>query len=135
MEPPSLYGHPVLKSIFAPRTVEGRKLLPIDHMLHFVNILCIRQPMKKKSISRYLMGLDGENNLVALSNKLGNSEMFAIVRNQYDPDRVRIRAPNGLFLRVNFLYSFTVKSIFSLQLSLHFLIFSLPPHALIHSVH
>lgn len=42
----------------------------------------------------------GEIKLVADSDSSGNMETFLILRNDDDPNRIRIRAPNGLFLQV-----------------------------------
>lgn len=38
--------------------------------------------------------------VVAEANSPGSSEVFQIVRKSDDPSRVRIQAPNGLFLQV-----------------------------------
>ncbi|KAK7318574.1 hypothetical protein RJT34_03277 [Clitoria ternatea] len=46
-----------------------------------------------------LENLDGGNALVANSNSPSDMETFQIVRNNDDPNRVRIRAQNGLFLQ------------------------------------
>lgn len=49
------------------------------------------------------VGLKNNGNgidVVAESNTPGSSETFAIVRNSNDLNRVRIKAPNGLFLQV-----------------------------------
>lgn len=53
--------------------------------------------------NKQFVGLEdenGENNLVANLDSPGNKETFEIVRNDDDPNKVRIRAPNGLFLQV-----------------------------------
>ncbi|RYR18828.1 hypothetical protein Ahy_B03g063439 isoform B [Arachis hypogaea] len=54
--------------------------------------------------NKQFMGLESEgeggNNVVANSDSASSSmETFQIVRNDGDPNRVRIRAPNGLFLQ------------------------------------
>ncbi|AET04533.2 putative glucan 1,3-beta-glucosidase [Medicago truncatula] len=52
--------------------------------------------------NKQFVGLEdenGENNLVANLDSPGNKETFEIVRNDDDPNKVRIRAPNGLFLQ------------------------------------
>lgn len=54
--------------------------------------------------NKQFVGLDTANqgnNVVATSNTPGGSETFQIVRNSGDPNRVRIRAPNGFFLQVS----------------------------------
>ncbi|KAI5654702.1 hypothetical protein M9H77_31889 [Catharanthus roseus] len=43
---------------------------------------------------------NGNNQVVAVENTPGNSEIFEIVRSSDDPDRVRIKASNGYFLQV-----------------------------------
>lgn len=53
--------------------------------------------------NKQFVGLEDEgggNKLVADSDSPGNKETFQILRSDYDPNRVRIRAPNGLFLQV-----------------------------------
>ncbi|EXB39759.1 Glucan 1,3-beta-glucosidase A [Morus notabilis] len=55
-----------------------------------------------RSFNKQFVGLENQgqgNTLVAVSNDPGNSENFQIVRNDADPNRVRIRAANGLFLQ------------------------------------
>ncbi|GMN33679.1 hypothetical protein TIFTF001_004294 [Ficus carica] len=55
-----------------------------------------------RSFGKQFVGLENQgqgNTLVAVSNDPGNSENFQIIRNDEDPNRVRIRATNGLFLQ------------------------------------
>lgn len=60
-----------------------------------------------RSFDKQFVGLENQglgNTLVAVSNDPGNSENFQIIRNDEDPNRVRIRATNGLFLQVHFFF-------------------------------
>ncbi|KAH7567787.1 hypothetical protein JRO89_XS07G0149000 [Xanthoceras sorbifolium] len=53
--------------------------------------------------NKQFMGVDTNGNginVVATSNTPGSSEMFEIVRNSDDQSRVRVKAPNGLYLQV-----------------------------------
>ena len=64
--------------------------------------------------NKQFVGLEdenGENNLVANLDSTGNKETFEIVRNDDDPNKVRIRAPNGLFLQVYTCYHFASRYI------------------------
>nr|ADD09589.1 unknown [Trifolium repens] len=49
--------------------------------------------------NKQFIGLEDENKLVADINSPGDKETFEIVRNNDDPNRVKIRTPNGLFLQ------------------------------------
>ncbi|XP_058768019.1 probable glucan 1,3-beta-glucosidase A [Vicia villosa] len=49
--------------------------------------------------NKQFLGLEDKNKLVADIDSPGNKETFEIVRNDYDPNMVRIRASNGLFLQ------------------------------------
>lgn len=54
--------------------------------------------------NKQFMGMeDGENKLVANSDSPSDKETFQILRNDDDQNRIRIKAPNGLFLQVLFL--------------------------------
>lgn len=57
--------------------------------------------------NKQFLGLKDENKLVADIDSPGNKETFEIVRNDYDPNMVRIRASNGLFLQVCTFFGFT----------------------------
>lgn len=50
--------------------------------------------------NKQFLRLEDENKLVADIDSPGNKETFEIVRNEDDPNMVRIRASNGLFLQV-----------------------------------
>lgn len=53
--------------------------------------------------NKQFVGLENQGQgtkLVAVSNLPNNSETFTIIRNSNDSSRVRIRAPNGLFIQV-----------------------------------
>jgi hypothetical protein len=50
--------------------------------------------------NKQFIGLEDENKLVADIDSPGDKETFEIVRNNDDPNRVKIRTPNGLFLQV-----------------------------------
>jgi hypothetical protein len=57
--------------------------------------------------NKQFVGLGSQGTEVrADSNAPGNSETFEIVRNDDDPNRVRIKATNGLFLQVLFFFHF-----------------------------
>ncbi|CAJ2677015.1 unnamed protein product [Trifolium pratense] len=49
--------------------------------------------------NKQFIGLEDENKLVADIDSPGDKETFEIVRNNDDPNRVKIRTPNGLFLQ------------------------------------
>lgn len=53
--------------------------------------------------NKQFVGL-GSQGVEAVSNTPTDSETFQIVRNDGDLNRVRLRAANGLFLQVIFLY-------------------------------
>lgn len=62
---------------------------------------------------KQFVGLEDENGgskLVATSDIPTNMETFQIVRNGGDPSRIRIRAPNGLFLQVLWPYLLITRS-------------------------
>lgn len=66
-----------------------------------------------RSFDKQFVGLENQglgNTLVAVSNDPGNSENFQIMRNDEDPNQVRIRATNGLFLQVHFFFFFLICS-------------------------
>lgn len=50
--------------------------------------------------NKQFVGLRNQGNTVAVSNEPGVSETFQIIRKDGDPNRVRIKATNGLFLQV-----------------------------------
>ncbi|XP_010269194.1 PREDICTED: probable glucan 1,3-beta-glucosidase ARB_04467 [Nelumbo nucifera] len=49
--------------------------------------------------NKQFVGLNGGNEVVAVSSEADTSETFQIVRKDDDPRRVRIKAPNGFFLQ------------------------------------
>jgi hypothetical protein len=58
-------------------------------------------------LNKQFVGLGSQGTEVrADSNAPGNSETFEIIRNDDDPNRVRIKATNGLFLQVLFFFHF-----------------------------
>ncbi|KAK4264888.1 hypothetical protein QN277_026009 [Acacia crassicarpa] len=49
--------------------------------------------------SKQFIGFDSGNKLVATSNSPSNPETFQIIKNRSDPNKIRIKASNGLFLQ------------------------------------
>lgn len=53
--------------------------------------------------NKQFVGLENQgqgNTIVAVSTNPGDSETFEILRNSNDPNRIRFKASNGLFLQV-----------------------------------
>jgi hypothetical protein len=79
--------------------------VPPQHSSVFTNMMQLWRvndsSFNFRVFNKQFVGLGGQGTQVrADSNAPGDSETFQIIRNDGDPNRVRIKATNGLFLQV-----------------------------------